>query len=125
MVVTGHNGLDEFSTTGPNLVHMVTPENIEMTEISPTDLGIKEVEPEQIFGGNPQENVQIAIEVLNGNEGPKSDIIVLNAAAGLVVAGIASDLIDGIERARSSIVSGAAKSKLYDLKNFTQGLAPK
>ena len=125
MVVTGHNGLDEFSTTGPNLVHMVTPENIEMTEISPTDLGIKEVEPAQIFGGNPQENVQIAIEVLNGNKGPKSDIIVLNAAAGLVVAGIASDLIDGIERARSSIVSGAAKSKLYDLKNFTKGLAPK
>jgi anthranilate phosphoribosyltransferase len=124
MVVTGHNGLDEFSTTGPNIVHMVTPEIIEMSEISPTDLGIKEAEPEQIFGGNPQENVQIANQVLNGNEGPKSDIIVLNAAAGLVVAGIASDLIDGIERARSSIVSGAAKSKMQDLRNFTKSLVP-
>ena len=68
--------------------------------------------------------MQIANQVLNGNEGPKSDIIVLNAAAGLVVAGIASDLIDGIERARSSIVSGAAKSKMQDLRNFTKSLVP-
>ena len=65
------------------------------------------------------------IQVLNGESGPKSDIIVLNAAAGLVVAGIAENLVDGIERARSSIDSGAAKSKLQELQTFTQELIPK
>ena len=125
MVVTGHNGLDELSITGPNLAHIITPEKIETTEIHPSDLGITTVTPERIYGGGPQDNAQIAIQILNGESGPKSDIIVLNAAAGLVVAGIAENLVDGIERARSSIDSGAAKSKLQELQTFTQELIPK
>ena len=125
MVVSGHNGLDELSITGPNLAHIITPEKIETTEIHPSDLGITTVTPERIYGGGPQDNAQIAIQILNGESGPKSDIIVLNAAAGLVVAGIAENLVDGIERARSSIDSGAAKSKLQELQTFTQELIPK
>jgi len=125
MVVIGHNGLDELSITGPNLAHVITSEKIETTEIHPSDLGMTIVNPEKIYGGGPQDNAQIAIQVLNGEKGPKSDIIVLNAAAGLVVAGIAENLVDGIERARSSIDSGAAKSKLQELQTFTQGLVPK
>ena len=81
MVVTGHNGLDELSITGPNLAHIITPEKIETTEIHPSDLGITTVTRKDLRGG-PQDNAQIAIQVLNGESGPKSDIIVLNAAAG-------------------------------------------
>ena len=109
MVVSGHNGLDELSTTGKNLALIITKEAIETTEIDPSELGITTVTPEKIYGGSPQENARIAIQVLDGEGGPKTDIIVLNAAAGLVVAGIADNLVDGIERARSSIDSGAAK----------------
>ena len=125
MVVSGHNGLDELSTTGKNLALIITKEAIETTEIDPSDLGITTVTPEKIYGGSPQENARIAIQVLDGEGGPKTDIIVLNAAAGLVVAGIAENLIDGIERARSSIDSGAAKLKLQELQTFTQDLGSK
>ena len=125
MVVTGHNGLDELSTTGPNLAHVITQEKIETTEIHPHDLGMTTTNPKEIYGGDSKDNAQIAIQVLNGETGPKSDIIVLNAAAGLVVAGIAENLVDGIERARSSIDSGAAKSKLQELQTYTQDLVPK
>ena len=107
------------------MAHIITPEKIETTEIHPSDLGITTVTPERIYGGGPQDNAQIAIQILNGESGPKSDIIVLNAAAGLVVAGIAENLVDCIERARSSIDSGAAKSKLQELQTFTQELIPK
>ena len=123
MVVTGHNGLDELSTTGTNIIHVITPSSIEIREVSPTDVGIDIAAPDQIYGGSPKENAKIAIQILSGEEGPKSDIIVLNAAAGLVVSGIAENFIDGVERARASIESGAAQTKLHELQNFTD--APK
>ncbi|HJM28072.1 MAG: anthranilate phosphoribosyltransferase [Acidimicrobiales bacterium] len=125
MVVTGDKGLDELSTTGANTIHLVTPEEITTTEISPKDVGIKEVEPEKLYGGTPADNAKIAFDILNGKEGPKSDIIVLNAAAGLMVAGIAEDLIDGIERSRASISSGAAQKCLTELVTLTESLGSK
>ena len=116
MVVTGHNGLDELSITGPNLAHIITPEKIETTEIHPSDLGITTVTPEKIYGGGPQDNAQIAIQILNGESGPKSDIIVLNAAAGLVVAGIAENLVAGIERAALLLIPEQLNQKLQNFK---------
>ena len=122
MVVTGDKGLDELSTTGPNTIHTVTPNDIVTSQLSPQEIGLQKVEPEELFGGSPIENARIAINILDGEGGPKSDIIVLNAAAGLVVAGIAEDFIDGLERARAAIVSGAAKKCLNQLRALTANL---
>jgi len=125
MVVTGDRGLDEFSTTGPNIIHTVTPKEITTSELSPEEVGIKKAEPEELFGGSPLANAKITYEVLDGETGPRSDIILLNAAAGLVVAGVAENLVDGVERSRASIASGAAKKCLTELVAFTRSLGEK
>lgn len=122
MVVTGNQGLDELSVTGPNTIHSVTPEEIVTKELLPEDVGLKLAEPKDLFGGTPSDNARIAFNVLEGEQGPKSDIILLNAAAGLVVAGIAEDLVDGIERSRASILSGAAKKCLSQLVSLSKEL---
>jgi anthranilate phosphoribosyltransferase len=88
-------------------------------------VGIKKAEPEELFGGSPLANAKITYEVLDGETGPRSDIILLNAAAGLVVAGVAENLVDGVERSRASIASGAAKKCLTELVAFTRSLGEK
>jgi anthranilate phosphoribosyltransferase len=123
MVVTGDGGLDELSVTGPNTVHTVTPEGVETSTVLPGELGLSTATPEELRGGDAEANAAIALAVLGGEQGPKADIIVLNAAAGLVVAGVASDLVDGIERARAAIASGAAADRLSRLVALTQELA--
>jgi anthranilate phosphoribosyltransferase len=123
MVVTGDGGLDELSVTGPNTVHTVTPDGVETSTVAPGELGLSTAKPEDLRGGDAEANAAIAHAVLGGEQGPKADIIVLNAAAGLVVAGVASDLVDGIERARAAIDSGAATDRLSRLVALTQELA--
>jgi len=125
MVITGDRGLDELSTTGPNTIHTVTSKEITTSEFSPEEVGIERVEPEELFGGSPLENAKITHDVLGGGTGPKSDIIILNAAAGLVVAGIAENFVDGVERSRASIASGAAKKCLSELVALTRALGGK
>ena len=68
------------------------------------------------------ENASIIRRVLEGETGPKRDIVVVNSAASLVVAGIASDLRDGVKKASDSIDSGKAAGKLEDLISFTGGM---
>ncbi|MDG2300304.1 MAG: anthranilate phosphoribosyltransferase [Acidimicrobiales bacterium] len=120
MVVTGDGGLDELSVTGPNTIHTVTPEGISTSQISPEDVGLKRASEEEIFGGDAKANAQIALQIFDGEPGPKRDIISLNASAGLVVAGIAENLLDGLERANAAIDSGAALQCLKDLQILTK-----
>ena len=119
MVVTGAGGLDELSVTGPNTIHTVTPEDISTTEVTPEDVGIERVDEEEIFGGDAKENARIAFRILEGEMSPKREIISLNAAAGLVVAGIAENLIEGLERAYAAIDSGTALDCLRNLQALT------
>ena len=76
-----------------------------------------------LAGGDPAANAAIAHRVLAGEAGPHRDIVTLNAAAALVVAGVADDLGDGVERARASIDSGAAASVLERLVSASQAAA--
>ncbi len=115
MVVTGDGGLDELSTTGSNVIHVIADGEVTTTSVHPRDVGLGVATHEDLRGGDAQANATIARAVLGGQAGPHRDIVVLNAAAGLVVAGIASDLVDGVERSAAAIDSGAAAARLAQL----------
>jgi anthranilate phosphoribosyltransferase len=86
--------------------------------MTPEEYGFKRATPEAISGGNASENARIILDVLEGVHGPKRDIVLLNAGAAFVAAGLDNDLKAGIERAQGSIDSGRAKEKLDSLINF-------
>ena len=115
MVVTGDDGMDEITTTGSTVVHEVRDGAVTVWTLDPRDLGLEVVEPSAIAGGGPEANAAIARRVLAGEVGPYRDIVCLNAAAGLVVADRAEDLVAGLAMARESIDSGAARRVLERL----------
>jgi len=111
-VVHGCSGLDEISTTGPTEVFEVRGHRVEKHEWSPVDFGVPCATPDQLRGGDAQRNAHIALQILEGEKGAARDIVLVNAAAGLVAAGIAADLREGVVRAEQSIDSGAARARL-------------
>jgi len=118
-VVHGFNGLDEISTTGATEVYEVRATRVEKHIWTPADFGVPFANIEQLRGGDAARNAQIALEILEGAKGAARDIVLVNAAAGLLAAGIAADLRDGMIRAAKSIDSGAARARLTALqKNF-------
>ena len=115
LVVHGEGGLDELTTTGPS--RMLSLENGEVTEIAvdASSFGLALATADDVAGGDPATNADIARRILDGETGPKRDIVVLNAAAGLVVAGRADDLDDGVAQAAAAIDDGRAAAKLAAL----------
>ncbi len=112
MVVNAHDRTDELVTTGPTTVWELRDGTVEQHEVRPEELGLTVVAAEAIKGGDEQVNAGIARRVLAGEAGPHRDIIVLNAAAGLVVGGAVDTIADGIERAAASIDDGSAAAAL-------------
>ena len=88
-------------------------------ELHPDDAGLPEHAFEAILGGTPAENGRAFEALMNGAPGAYRDAVLLNSAAALVIADVAADLPEGVERARESIDSGAAKSKLAALAALT------
>lgn len=115
MVVHGHDATDELVTTGPSTVWELRDGAVSEYVVDPADLGLGTVSPEQVKGGGEVDNAAIAHRVFAGEAGPYRDIITLNAAAGLVVGGVAADLAAGLDQARAAIDSGAAARALADL----------
>ena len=112
-VVTGHGHLDEIAVTGPTRVTELNDGEISRWNLDPTDLGIPTADPSDLVGGSPEQNAVITRAILAGEErGARRDIVMLNAAAGLIVAGVSSNLADGIEAAGESIDSGSAAQVL-------------
>jgi anthranilate phosphoribosyltransferase len=120
MVVTGHDGMDELTTTGPSTIHELRDGVVATRTFDPGEVGIPVVDVAQVAGGDPATNAAIAHRVLDGETGPHRDIVCLNAGAALVVAGRADDLGDGVEQARASIDSGAAAAVLERLVSASQ-----
>lgn len=108
LVMRGEDGLDELTTTGPSRVWDVRAGTVEERVLDPSDLGIPRATLGDLRGGAVEDNVRVADAVLAGEEGPRADIVALNAGAALWVAGAADDLADGLERAREVLASGAA-----------------
>ncbi|HKR98086.1 MAG TPA: anthranilate phosphoribosyltransferase [Candidatus Dormibacteraeota bacterium] len=112
LVVTGTDGIDELALNGPATVHEVRDGTVRTTTLDPLDLGFQRSGLEAIRGGDPSDNARIVHEVLDGGHGPARDVVVLNTAAVLCVAGKTETVADGLQPARESIDSGAARDCL-------------
>ena len=115
MVVYGHDGLDELTTTTASTVHELRDGATHSFVVHPRDLGLRTATADDLRGGDAQTNARLARNVLAREPGPHRDIVVLNAAAALVVAGRASDLVEGRTQAEESIDSGRAEAVLQGL----------
>ncbi len=118
-VVHGMDGLDEITITDRTKVSEFKDGEVNDYFIHPSDFDLPAGKPEDLKGGDAKQNAALTIEVLKGEKGPRRDIVLLNAAAGLAAAGKAKDIRDGVRIAAESIDSGAAIGKLEALKKFT------
>jgi anthranilate phosphoribosyltransferase len=121
MVVHGSDSLDEITVTGKTQVAELKDGMVKTYQLDPLDLGFKRRRLDEIRGGNARENAQILLSILNGEEREaKREIAVLNAAAGILVSGAASDMKEAITRAEESIDTKRALNKLNELIKFTR-----
>ena len=115
-VVTGEDGVDEISVTGPS--NIVELKNGEISEwvLDPVDLGISYSSPDDLKGGSAEKNAQIAREIFSGAEtGAKREMVLLNAAAALVVSGVVSDIDEGLKKVADSVDTGRVTQLLDSL----------
>jgi anthranilate phosphoribosyltransferase len=118
-VVHGAGGLDELSTLGHTKVSEVREGTVNTFYIHPIDAGLPEATLTDLAGGAAAENAMLVERLLEGERGPRRDIVLLNAAAGLLIAGRASSLAEGIDQAAASLDSGAARRALEALRRIT------
>ncbi|MFA5034907.1 MAG: anthranilate phosphoribosyltransferase [Candidatus Margulisiibacteriota bacterium] len=120
LVVHGNDGLDEISICEKTRVTELNAGELKTYYIKPEDFGILRVSSEELRGGDPAANAEIAIRLLNNEEkGAKRDIVLLNAGAAIYVGGLAKDLKEGQKKAAESLAAGAARKKLEELVQFT------
>lgn len=125
MVFHGMAGLDEMSTLGETKISELRDGEVRTYSLQPSDVGLETARAGDLAAGDGSiiDNVRALLAVLDGETGPRRDIVLLNAAAALVVAQKAVDLRSGIELAAKSIDSGAAMNALERFKSVTQELA--
>lgn len=121
-VVHGSDGLDEITTTGSTAIFEVHGGSVTEQVWTPEDFGIRRAGLGDLLGGEPPRNREIAEKILSGARGPARDIVLVNSAAALVVAGAARDLRQGVQLAAVSIDSGAALAKLNQLRELSASL---
>jgi anthranilate phosphoribosyltransferase len=117
-VVHGAGGLDEISLAGETLVAEVKDGAIHRYSVTPEDFGVTRAPIEALRGGAAAENAALIRHIFGGEPGPRRDVVVANAAAALVVAGVARNFREAAEVAADAIESGAAEQKLEALVNF-------
>jgi anthranilate phosphoribosyltransferase len=119
LVVHGSDGLDEITLTGVSQVAELKNGEVTSYSLDPGELGFEYCASDDLKGGTPEENAAIIQEILNGEKGPKRDIVVVNSAAAIYVAGKADSLDLAVQLAVNSIESGKARDKLQDLCRIT------
>lgn len=120
MVVHGHDGLDEISVCAPTRVSELKAGAIRTYDIQPEHYFGGLAEPDQMAGGNPEENAAITRAILTGETGPRRNVVLINAGAALLAAGKAADLKAGIALAAAAIDQGKALEKLEALAAYTR-----
>ncbi|MBF4510515.1 MAG: anthranilate phosphoribosyltransferase [Aeromicrobium sp.] len=125
LVVNGHPGMDEVSASGPTTVaeYDATHGAVRTHEVTPEQVGIARSTIADIAGGDAVANAALVRAVLDGEHGPRRDVVLMNAAAALLAAGAVSDLAEGVARARESIDSGRALDTLERLAATSRRLA--
>ena len=122
-VVHGDDGSDEISLTGPTSIVEVRPHGLSTFSFRPEDVGLTACRAVEVAGGEASTNAQIARAVLEGEGGPASDFVLLNAAAALVVAGLGASLREGVAKAREALLSLRARAVVDSLRRLSQEVA--
>jgi anthranilate phosphoribosyltransferase len=112
LVVHGSDGLDEITLTGPSDISELDRGRITSYRLEPQDLGLAPVPAESLKGGDAAHNAGILRRILDGERGAPRDVVLLNAAAAILVAGLADSLPAGLEQARDALDSGRARAAL-------------
>jgi len=114
-VVHGLDGMDEITLTGQTRIAEVTPEGVAVRLVSPEDFGLESCAVAELHGGDAVGNALIVKGILSGCDGAKRRVVLLNAAFGLVAAGKAADVMEGLKLAAEAIDSGRAAAQLEQL----------
>lgn len=125
LVVHGHPGMDEVSASGPTTVATFDAAeggDVVVSQVTPESVGIARGTLADLAGGDAAENAAILRSLLDGEHGPRRDVVLLNAAAALLAAGVADDLAHGVSLARASIDEGRALAALETLVSVSQRL---
>ena len=117
------DGLDEITLCGETNITQLAKGNIKNFKIKPEDFGFKRCSKEELKGNSLEENARIFLEILNGKKSAKRDIVLLNAAAGLIVAGKVKTFEEGIKMAMEAIDNGNALKKFEEFKRLSNDLA--
>jgi anthranilate phosphoribosyltransferase len=123
-VVYGHDGMDELSTIGKSTIAFLKNGEVMSVEVTPKTFGFPTAKPEDLRGASPAENAELTYKLLNNlldPNDPKRDIVLLNAAAGILVGGKVENLSNGIELAIESIENGSAYNKLNSMIKASDG----
>lgn len=115
-VLAGGGGLDEVSTTGSTAVFEVWTGRVEKSVWMPEDFGVPKVALDMLAGGDAADNAKIAVELLGGMKGPKRDIVLMNAAVGLMALGLTTTPREAMVLAADAIDSGRAMAVLDRLR---------
>ena len=116
IVVHGHQGLDELSLSGPSEVAIVHDQSVKLDAVSPEALNLKEAPLNALAGGDAQANAAILRAIFSGEPGPRRDVVLLNAAAVLVVAGVVKEMAAGVALAGETIDSGDVERLIVKLQ---------
>lgn len=111
-VISGRDGMDEFTTTGATVVSEIKDGEVATYEVSPEEFGFPRVSLKDLKGGDGVENAEITRRILKGEKGPKRDIVLFNAGAALYIAGAGDSIKEGIRMAEESVDSGKAMAVL-------------
>ncbi|HDS0949423.1 TPA: anthranilate phosphoribosyltransferase [Stenotrophomonas maltophilia] len=122
MVVWGRDNMDEISLGAGTLVGELRDGKVREYEIHPEDFGIAMSASRNLRVDSPEQSIQMLRAVLDNEPGPALDIVALNAGAALYVAGVASDIGDGLARARAAIANGSARQRLQQYVDTTRAL---
>ena len=122
-VVHGADNLDEISNTGESRVSEVREGAVRTYTVRPEDFGMSRASIKDLAGGDREQNAEIIRAVLDGEAGPRRDIVLMNASAALVAGGRGRDLKEGVAVAAQSIDSGAARGKLDALVALSRRLS--
>lgn len=118
-VVCGEGTFDEISICSPTKISHLKDGDVKTFYMTPEEYGFERAALEDIVGGDAEENADIVRNILDGEKGPKRDMVLINAAAAFVASGLAKDFMDGIRIGEESIDSGKAREKLDALVEFT------
>ena len=124
MVVHGLDGLDEISTVGKTIIAWLKKDQVATLETSPSFFGVKKADITDLKAGTPEESAETLFKILSGNlerGDAKTEMVLVNSAAGIIVGEKAENFRDGMEMARESIESGAAYGKLKALVKASGG----